>query len=90
MPEPNYTLPESFTVKEIDEIKTDLQEILKIHEGQQVDIDGSKVRSVDASGIQLILSFYKSLLIKGKGLALHNPSENLQWALERSGAREIF
>ena len=90
MAEPHYTLPETLTVKEVDEVKEELQEVVWAFDGEEMLLDGSRVQNVDASGVQLLLSLYKTLLTKKKTLSLQSPSEQLQWAINISGTQDVI
>ena len=86
----SYYLPESMTIAEVDSLKDELiAQPFVIGTAEPV-IDGSKVCSIDAAGVQLILSLYKYLSSEGRELRIDNPSEKLLWAIKTSGADQVL
>lgn len=86
----NYELPENMTIKEVVQIKENFQQLLSSYSEKNLVVDGNNVQEIDASGVQLILSLYKSILSRNIEFELVNPSDKLKWALEVSGAHEII
>ncbi len=83
-----YSLPESMRINGLAELKDLLTPLIET--GEDIELDGSAVSSLDTSGLQLIIAAHLSLSKKGKILTLKNPSEAINKAIDISGAEGIL
>jgi len=86
----NFELPEEMTVASVNALSKKLQNVLNELDQKELILEGSKVKDIDAAGIQVLLSAYKSLAAKNKSIKLKTPSSELEQALKNSGADAIF
>ncbi|MFW6009343.1 MAG: STAS domain-containing protein, partial [archaeon] len=73
-----YQLPENLDIYSIDEIKQDLMNYIeeKIEKDEQeIVIDGSKTEDLDAAGLQILISAYKTAKHEGLFWKIINQGE---------------
>lgn len=77
-------LPQNLTIHHIEEHFNTLSEQLNAA-GDAVVLDGSKVETIDTSGLQALLVGVKSSLQNGKTIAWENPTEILASSAAKIG-----
>ena len=84
----SFTLPETLRINGLAELKDQLTPLLEA--GEDLELDGSTVSSLDTSGLQLLIAAQSCLLGKGQKLTVKNPSEALSKAVEINEAQEFL
>lgn len=86
-----YRLPSELTIHEVSEIKKGLLDLADNNPGEkEYVINGADVKDVDAAGIQVLLSFYKTLQNRGAKVSLKESSDTLIRMLKLSGTLEYL
>ncbi len=84
-----FSLPDNVNIYNVKEIRQDLLEYL--HEvDKECIIDAQNVKDIDGSGIQLLLSLYKSCNREDKSIKILHLDEQLNHILEISGSIDIL
>lgn len=81
--------PSQLTVEKVEEIQEQLKKYLR-EQKSEVRCSGQDVYSIDAAGLQLLLSFYKSTMKEGKKFVILNPSAELREMFSYSGVDKVF
>ena len=84
----SFSLPETMRINGLAELKDQLTPFVEA--GEDLDLEGAGVNSLDTSGLQLIIAAQMSLSKKGKTLTLKNPSEAICKAIDISGAQDYI
>lgn len=84
-----YALPARVTVDLVEEIRQQLSNLLHGQE-RRVEVSGENVSVVDAAGLQLLISFYKSVNKDKKQLMIIDPSLEFSTILAYSGADKVL
>lgn len=84
-----YALPARVTVDQVEKIKNQLLDCLHSPE-TCLEVSGRNVSTVDAAGLQLLISFYKSVSKDQKQLVIVEPSLELSTVLANCGADKVL
>ena len=87
-----YKLPAELTVHGASTLKSELLKYAKEigDQDKTIYVDGSQVTDIDATGIQLLLSWYITMKSRGKELVIQELSETLEKMLDLSGALDYL
>lgn len=83
-----FSLPETMRINGLAELKDQLTPLIEA--GEDLELDGAAVSSLDTSGLQLMIAAQNSLQNKGKKLTVINHSEAIGKAVEINGAQEFL
>jgi len=75
-----FTLPDTMRINGLADVKDLLTPLIEA--GEDLELDGSAVDSLDTSGLQLLIAAQKTMEKKGKQLSIVNPSETITQAIE--------
>ncbi len=87
-----YKLPAELTVHGARALKGELLKYAQEvgNQDKTLYVDGSEVTDIDATGIQLLLSWYITMKNRGKELVIQELSETLEKMLNLSGALDYL
>ncbi len=83
-----FILPRELNIAVVESLKKDL--LKYIEKNHSIDLDGSMVEQVDASGIQLVLSAQKSCVAAAKSFTVTNVSNEFRRVFEVTGILDIL
>ena len=90
----DYNLPADFGIYAAAQTQQELQTALKLwiqdSDRRIVNLTGSAVESLDASGIQILIALQRSLAERGLQLHLNHPSTALHQGLQRMGTSSLL
>ncbi|BBN59261.1 STAS domain-containing protein [Hydrogenovibrio marinus] len=87
MSETTITLPESLTIHHIEGQLGDLRLAFQ-SDAETFNLEGSKVETIDTSGLQLLLALIKSAQANDKTIQWTTPSEQLTTSASKLGLSE--
>lgn len=87
MSETTITLPESLTIHHIESQLGDLRLAFQ-SDAETFNLEGSKVETIDTSGLQLLLALIKSAQAANKTIQWTAPSEQLTTSASKLGLSE--
>ena len=88
-----FKLPDTLNIENVKEVQEELlnylQEATK-DENEDLALDAGELRDIDAAGLQLLISAYRTFAEEGHPIRLINVSEFLEQMLDISGAIGIL
>lgn len=72
-----FEVPERFTIAQAQQVYEQLNGLLENNDVENIVLDATDVVKIDAAGLQLLLSFYRTATKFHKPVQWRNPSEEL-------------
>lgn len=72
-----FEIPERFTIAQAQQVYEELNGLLESEEVESIVLDAGEVMKIDAAGLQILLSFYRTAEKFHKSVQWRNPSNEM-------------